>query len=202
MSSSTSDSLGATPATVPPAVAAPGEDGPVRTYARPELERRFLLDVVPDGVVPTAHLEDRYLDGTRLRLRRVEHADGTVVHKFGQKVRPEPDDPAEVWLTNLYLDDAEAELLGRLPGRLLVKDRFDWPEAGFSVDVFAGALDGLVLAEVEHVEREAFLAVAAPPGAVADVTHDDRFSGGRLVGTTSKALSDLLAEVRAGGSGG
>jgi CYTH domain-containing protein len=146
-------------------------------YARPELERRFLLAAVPDGLVPKAHLEDRYLLGTRLRLRVVTEPDGTVVRKLGQKVRMDPDVPSEVWLTTIYLDEAEHELLADLPGTVLVKDRFDWPGTGCSVDVFA---DGLVLAEAERTDPDELAAIRPPPGTVVEVTHDDRYSGGRL----------------------
>lgn len=41
-------------------------------YARPERERRFLLSAPPaDGIVKTVRIADRYLLGTRLRLRRI-----------------------------------------------------------------------------------------------------------------------------------
>jgi CYTH domain-containing protein len=149
-------------------------------YARPELERRFLLGAVPDGLVAKAHLEDRYLTGTRLRLRTATSPDGTVVHKLGQKVRVDPEDPSTIWLTTIYLDEAEAALLAALPGDDLVKDRFDWPGTGCVVDVFGGPLAGLVLAECERTDAEALAAVEAPPGALGEVTHDDRYSGGRL----------------------
>jgi hypothetical protein len=41
-------------------------------YARVEIERRFLLEGVPEGedVLVVHEIDDRYLDGTRLRLRR------------------------------------------------------------------------------------------------------------------------------------
>jgi CYTH domain-containing protein len=149
-------------------------------YARPELERRFLLDGVPEGLVPKARIEDVYLDGTRLRLRRVTQVDGEVVRKLGQKVRVDPADPSAVWLTTIYLDEAEFDLLAALPGQPLVKDRFDWPGTDVSVDVFDGALAGLVMAEAERTDAEALAAVAPPPGVVREVTHDDRYSGGRL----------------------
>ena len=166
-------------------------------YARPELERRWLLAAVPDGLVLKAHLSDRYLDGTRLRLRLVEHPDGSVVRKLGHKVRADPLDPAEVWHTSLYLDEAEAEALAALPARWLTKDRYDWPEARCSVDVFTGELARLVLAEAQCADRAAFEAVLPPPGAVAEVTHDERFSGGQLARTSAGALAELLR----GGSG-
>ena len=176
---------------VPDGVTLGAMDDPSR-YARPELERRWLLDGVPEGAVLKAHLVDRYLDGTRLRLRVVHRADGTVVRKLGHKVRVDPGDPAEVWHTSLYLDDEEHEVLANLPGPSLTKDRYDGPGAGCSVDVFTGELSGLVLAEVECHDRTAFDAVVPPPGAVAEVTHDDRFSGGQLARTSADALAGML----------
>jgi CYTH domain-containing protein len=161
-------------------------------YARPELERRFLLDAVPDGLVLKGWIEDRYVDGTRLRLRRVTSADGSVVHKLGQKVRVAPDDPSVIWLTTFYLDEAEHDLLSALPGRPLVKDRFDWPGTSCVVDVFAGPLAGLVLAEVERTDGVALEAVDPPPGTVREVSHDDRFAGGSLAGLTADEVADLL----------
>lgn len=57
------------------------------TYAVVERERRFLLRRLPDGVVRTSAIIDRYLLGTRLRLREVVGDDGHVVRKLGHKVR-------------------------------------------------------------------------------------------------------------------
>lgn len=163
-------------------------------YARPERERRFLLDRVPDGLGPPVHIRDRYLQGTRLRLRWVDGVDGTV-RKLGHKVRTDPDDPAEVWITNLYLDEDEYDRLVGLPAAVLEKDRCRWPAFGGSVDVFAGTLADLVLAEIECADDVAFRAVAAPPGARADVTHDDRFSGGALAALDRRSLVILLGEL-------
>jgi CYTH domain-containing protein len=164
-------------------------------YARPELERRFLLAAAPDGLVLKARIADLYLDGTRLRLRRVAGADGTVIHKLGQKVRPDGADPSENWITTIYLDAAEYEVFAALPGRRLTKDRHDWPGTGCTVDVFAGDLTGLVTAELELADRAAFDDFEPPPGVAAEVTHDDRFSGGRLVSTAADELAALLSEV-------
>src|SRR5207244_3418112 len=58
-------------------------------YARVELERRFLLAGVPPTPAVTAsrRITDRYLPGTRLRLRRVDHLDsGACQLKLTQKV--------------------------------------------------------------------------------------------------------------------
>lgn len=159
-------------------------------YARWEREHRFLLREVPVGVGPAVGIADRYLDGTRLRLRRTDGPDG-VVHKLGQKVRPDPGDPSAIRITTIYLSPEEHELLSVLGGRTLAKSRHAWHLDGrhLAVDVFEGALQGLVLAEVE-VDHEGEQP-PPPPGAVADVTHDDRFTGGAL----AAAADDFVATV-------
>src|ERR1700722_10302110 len=58
-------------------------------YARIERERRFLLARPPAARTVTARhrITDRYLPGTRLRLRRIDHLDsGDCEFKFTQKV--------------------------------------------------------------------------------------------------------------------
>ena len=63
--------------------------------------------------MPGPGILDRYVAGTRLRLREVRGEDGTVTRKLGQKVRLS-DGPAEVACTNLYLDDSEWAALAAL----------------------------------------------------------------------------------------
>ena len=50
-------------------------------YARVERERRFLLAGPPrtSAVTASRRITDRYLPGTRLRLRRVDHLDSTGI---------------------------------------------------------------------------------------------------------------------------
>ena len=57
-------------------------------YAHVERERRWLLAAVPDLPEHARRLDivDRYVNGTRLRLREVTEA-GVVTRKLGQKVR-------------------------------------------------------------------------------------------------------------------
>ena len=174
-----------------------GEDvGPFGKYARREAERRFLLAAEPEGLPAGAVITDRYLDGTWLRIRHVVGPDGSVAMKLGQKLRTDPGDPSTVWLTNIYLSAVEYGLLAVLPGGEVRKVRRHWetPAGRFSVDVFEGALAGLVLAEVECGDAGDLAGVAPPPGAVADVTYDDRFSGGRLARLRSGDLAVLLAQ--------
>ena len=75
--------------------------GPLN-YEVVERERRYLLARLPDGVTSTKEIVDRYVTGTRLRLREVRESDGTVVRKLGHKVRL-TEGPDEIACTNFYL---------------------------------------------------------------------------------------------------
>ena len=163
-------------------------------YAHPEREQRWLLDEVPDGVDPWAEITDRYLDGTSLRVRRVEGVDG-VVHKLTQKVRPVPNDPSVVHLTTMYLPSGEVAALDGLPGCELRKTRHQLEVDGrvYAIDQFRGALAGLVLAETELAAHEERL--PAPPFARCEVTDDDRFAGGSLARLDAAGLAELLGSL-------
>jgi hypothetical protein len=159
-------------------------------FARPELERRWLLRSPPPGEPSRiVEIEDRYLPGPELRLRRMTRSDGGVEHKLTQKV-PAPDGGPGA-LTTIYLTAEQAVSLHELRAYVLRKQRRSFPPYG--VDVFAGPLEGLVLAEAEESTPEALAAVPDPPGAVAEVTRDVRFTGGLLAVTSAEDLRVALA---------
>ena len=161
-------------------------------YARPERERRFLVSADPPSRLGERHIEDRYVTGTTLRLRHVRVGEQSV-YKLTQKVRVRDwEDPAEVSLTNMYLSAEEHALLCGLPSRLVIKTRSVCPAETHDVvlDEFHGHLDGLRLAEVEV--RDLGEHVSLPEWLGAEVTHDDRFSGGRLATATEREVIDLL----------
>jgi hypothetical protein len=172
--------------------------GKERKYARPELERRFLFARVPTGtVLRRVLIEDRYLDGTRLRLRRMTDLDsanrpgsGPAMYKLAQKI-PAPDGSPGL-ITNIYLSKVEYEALAGVAAGALRKLRLSIPPLG--VDVFEGELDGLVLGEAEFASEEEAAALASPPESLAEVTRDIRFTGGRLVTTSRAELRSTLAE--------
>ena len=141
-------------------------------------------------------IRDRYVPNTRLRLRQaIETAAGNggpdrIVYKLTQKV-PGPDGEPGL-ITTMYLDAAEYAALSRLPAATLHKARLSIPPLG--VDVFEGPLRGLVLAEAEFDDDVSMSDFAAPPGAIAEVTGDQRLSGGRLAMTTASQLAAVLRE--------
>lgn len=166
--------------------------GKATKYARREHERRFLLaDLPPGEPVRTVVIHDRYLTGTRLRLRRmgqVAPPGQAVVYKLTQKV-PAPDGGPGL-LTNTYLSEPEFNVFAALPGAVLVKTRHSFPPLG--VDVFGGELDGLLLAEAEFETEEECEAFIPPDFVVAEVTHDVRFTGGALVTTDAAGIRAAL----------
>jgi hypothetical protein len=168
--------------------------GKERKYALVERERRFLVDAVPD-LAPTAVVDivDRYLDGTRIRLRAATTVDGDrggpVHYKLTQK-QPAIDGGPGL-LTTLYLDPIEYQLFDALPGAVLHKRRSSFPP--FGVDIFNGALEGLVLAEAEFVSDEAMSAFVPPAWIGPEVTRDTAFSGGRLAHGTREDVHRALA---------
>lgn len=167
-------------------------------YARVERERRFLLDGFPADVKVTVvrRIRDRYLDGTRLRLREQTDEGGGKIFKLTQKVAGRGAGAQQGWITNLYLDEREWEAMAQLRCRELWKARHSVPP--FGIDVFQGALAGLVMAEVEFESGEEAGALAVPAFAGPEVTEDERFTGGALVRATRRELEAWLAEYGMG----
>ena len=146
-------------------------------YAVVERERRFLLAGLPDGVVGTKEIVDRYVTGTRLRLREVREGDGTVIHKFGHKVRLS-EGPAEVACTNFYLNDEEWAVLRALPAQVLRKKRHMLHRDGLIVAIDEHE-DGTLVAEIDdHDQPSQF--VPDWLDTIEDVTDDERWTGGWL----------------------
>lgn len=154
-------------------------------YAKVERERRWLLDGLPPfpDDARQVRIVDRYLHGTRLRLREVTETDGTVVRKLGHKVRL-GDDAREVACTSLYLDDAEWAALDALPGDVLSKIRVFVPhgELTIALDVFEPPYVGLFLAEIDSGDPPVAGPEALPERCrvVREVTHDESYTGAAL----------------------
>ncbi|WP_027343150.1 CYTH domain-containing protein [Hamadaea tsunoensis] len=161
-------------------------------YAKLEYERRFLLSRLPADAVDPCLIEDRYVTGSRFRVRRMER-DGQVVHKFCQKVRPDGGGPLVVAITNMYLSTAEYALLSSLPAATLSKTRWQW--GPFAVDEFHGPLSGLLLAETELADPHQDVPVRDPM--TAEVTNDERFTGGFLATADAEQITDLLTSFPA-----
>jgi adenylate cyclase len=120
-----------------------------------EIERKFLIESVPDWLSehPSERIEQGYLtksgDSVQVRIRRLEGAAILGVKRGTGKSREE---------TEVELGAQQADELWALTeGRRVRKTRHRVGHEGMTVevDVFAGELEGLVLAEVEFDSEEA-----------------------------------------------
>lgn len=171
---------------------------PESKYARVERERRYLLRDLPEGLTradPHFQITDNYITGSRLRIRKVrDPRTNKWTVKFTQKFAPDPNDLSRTIITNTYLNALEAETLSVFNSNEIRKNRYSFEFEGrkFAIDMFLGDLFGLVLAEVSFDNDEELDSFPKPPFALADVTNEPLFSGGKLCELT---FSDIRAAV-------
>lgn len=146
-------------------------------YAVVERERRFLIGAMPPGPATHRTIIDRYVIGTRLRLREVREQDGSIARKLTHKVRL-GEDASEIACTNMYLDDAEWALLQAMPARVLAKTRHLITRDGVTVAVDEFT-DGTLLAEIDDGDRTS-ADVPTWLDVIEDVTMDERWTGAAL----------------------
>jgi CYTH domain-containing protein len=174
---------------------------PESKYARVEREKRYLLNALPaeiDRADPHLQITDNYITGTRLRIRKVrDPKTNKWVVKFTQKFAPDGDF-SRTTITNIYLNALEAETLAVFASNEIRKNRYPFEFEGrrFSIDVFLGDLLGLVLAETSFDNDAEMDGFAVPPFALADVTDNPAFTGGKLCEMT---FDDIRKEVERSG---
>jgi CYTH domain-containing protein len=174
---------------------------PDSKYARVERERRFLLNDLPAGLARTdPHLQitDSYITETRMRIRKVrDPKTNKWTVKFTQKFAPDPTDLSRTIITNIYLTALEADTLSVFEANEIRKNRYyiDFEERRYSVDMFLGDLFGLVLAETSFETDKEMREFQTPSFALADVTHNEIFTGGQLCQLT---FADIQKEARLG----
>jgi CYTH domain-containing protein len=146
-----------------------------------EIERKFLVHEPPAdlGRRPSTRIEQGYLavgaDGTEVRVRRRD-GDATLTVKGGRgRSRTEEE---------IAIDAGRFERLWPLTeGRRLEKTRYVIPAADdleLEVDVYAGALAGLTVAEVEFAGEDEASAFEPPDWFGREVTDDARYKNQRL----------------------
>jgi len=171
---------------------------PQSKYALIERERRYLLRDLPEGLTrASAHVQitDNYITGTRLRLRKIrDPRTNKWTAKFTQKFALEAENLARTMITNVYLNAQEYEVLSVFEANEIRKNRypFEFENRGFSIDMFLGDLFGLVLAEVSFTNDEELDNFPQPSFALAEVTNNELFTGGRLCYLT---FADVREEV-------
>jgi adenylate cyclase len=144
-----------------------------------EIERRFLVtgDGWKTGAKTSQAIRQAYLSATpeasvRVRIKNGETAALTIKSGRAEIARDE-------FEYKIPVADAE-QLMALRTGIVIEKQRFIVPvgAAQWEIDVFAGALAGLVIAELELDSTEGVF--ERPPWIGREVTDDQRFSNATL----------------------
>ena len=169
-------------------------------YACLEVECRYLLNKIPDELLDNLQgwlITDSYIPNTRLRLRHMKSVTGKEnIYKLTQKYRTETQNAFETTITNIYLTEAEYNYLEALEAKMLRKRRYPYvvQNHSFSIDVFEGRHQGLILAEMELDNKVKADEFVLPSFALKDVTDDPFFTGGNLVTMTDEEFKLGLSQ--------
>lgn len=148
-------------------------------YGHYERERRWLVEKLPDLSPSRVYdITDLYIDNSRLRLRLMRGHDVADEMKLTKK--GELNTETRI-ITTIYLNKEEFKLFSSLPGRRITKRRHYFAgEPEIAVDVFQGANDGLIMAEVEFPTSKQLKVYHPPHWFGTEVTDEKTFSGGSL----------------------
>jgi CYTH domain-containing protein len=158
----------------------PGTDSGSDRGSGVEIERKFLVARPPEDLARHSHqaIAQGYLaigdDGVEVRIRRTP-AEALLTIKAGRgTVRLEEELPIS--------EERFATLWPWTQGRRIEKVRYRVPTKGatIEVDVYDGALRGLVIAEVEFDSRAARDDFRPPGWLAADVSDDPRYKNQSL----------------------
>ncbi len=150
-------------------------------YTKPEYERRWLVPAetaIEGQAEREREIEDRYIQGTRLRLRKVTESGQETIYKLGKKYEPETLGNHHVVST--YLSEAEYKVFASLPARIARKQRFT--VSGGALDVYEQPNPGLRIFEVEFSSAEEAENYAPPHGFGQEVTNAFAYTGHSLAG--------------------
>lgn len=163
-----------------------------------EQELTFLAKALPKEIQGTAPVEmvDIYIPKTGIShptLRLRQRGDSYEITK------KYPVDTAD-WSTQyehtIKLNKLEYNALKKVGGRIIEKHRYQVYINGYQaeVDVFKGALQGLVLIDFEFATKDEKNAFLAPGVCLKEVTQEEWIAGGILAGKSYKDIAKKLAE--------
>jgi len=156
-----------------------------------ELEASYLAARIPEGLAAHEHIdiEDIYFPATEPHAKmRIRHKGDK--YEFTKKIQLDPGDAGQQQELSVDLTAEEYKALSRGDGRNVYKARYFLPYEGRTaeVDIFKGALEGLVIIEFEFDTLEEKNAFTMPDFCLADVTQEEFIAGGMLAG---KAYQDI-----------
>jgi CYTH domain-containing protein len=158
-----------------------------------ERERKFLVRECPPDLqrFPHARIEQGYLatghrgaGADQVRIRRTAKGAVLSVKRGAGAVRQETEVPLNA--------SAARKLWPLTKGRRLVKTRYVLPDAAGTIelDVYAGPLKGLVVAEIERSSIRDLNRFAPPRWFGPEITRDQTYSNFRLAQTRQRPPID------------
>ncbi len=165
-----------------------------QTFSRIEYERRFLVTgAVPAAASGNVLITDRCIAGTRVYLRRAVHADRRVERRLCKHY--DPDGAACAGVAIEELSEHDHAIYAHMEAMLITKRRSFVTEQGrdVAIDVFEGALRGLVLCEVSLATEVDIVAFVAPTWARIEVTADRFFAPATLAFATPDQLRERIS---------
>jgi CYTH domain-containing protein len=152
-------------------------------YSAVEIERRWLVHLPQVGPLATLlrrEIEDLYIAGTRMRLRKVRAESETVIFKLGKKYGKGNGLSEQV--VSVYLTEEEFNVMAAMPGAAVKKSRYTI--AGGALDVYQNPNSGFAVFEVEFESETAAINYTPPSFTSQEITHDTKYSGYALSQTT------------------
>lgn len=123
------------------------------------------------------------------------------IRKNGKKLvitkkKPVDNDPSKQTEETIILNKEEYEFLMTLDGKKVHKIRYFYPYKGLTaeIDVFQGALTGLVLVDVEFETDEEKDSFQMPDFCLADVTQEVFIAGGMICGKSYTDIEEKLSK--------
>lgn len=143
-----------------------------------ELEKKFLLDKMPEGLGEPVLIRQAYLytDPFELRVRK-RGAQCFITYKgAGDEERVEWEKEIPGWLYT--------ELVTKRVGRIIIKNRYNLEREGhlYEFDEYLDELEGLFIVEIEFKNRKDFdsFQIQAWLGNVIDVTQESEYKNKNL----------------------
>lgn len=160
-----------------------------------EIERKFLIDKIPDNIkdYPSHRISQGYISTDPVvRIRQLDDDYILTIKSSGLLARTEIEKP-------LSLEEYQ-ELSSLVKGNLIAKTRYILPchdpDLTVELDIFEGALSGLIMAEVEYPDIEKARDFEIPDYFRLEVTDDSRYQNSSLSQMSPSELAVLVSTCK------
>ena len=159
-----------------------------------EIERKFLVNTLPEGLedYPHSEISQAYIS-TRPVIRIRQKGDKYIltVKSSGLLKREE----FEMYISREEYDN----LAAKAEGNIINKTRYKIPEKDgltIELDIFHGIFDGLIFVEVEFPDEETALSYTPPTFFGREVTEDISFQNSSLSSMEKEAIPELIKRAQ------